>query len=115
MQVASLLSDMQCENIFCARYGGDEFIVIYKGLSRAEIIEKAKRLKQNIADLKLEHEYSKCSSIVTISQGICVTVPTELNKSWDFLHEADNCLYCVKRNNRNGICVGDAKEMELIE
>ena len=115
MQVAALLSDMQCENIFCARYGGDEFIVIYKGLSRAEIIEKAKRLKQNIADLKLEHEYSKCSSIVTISQGICVTVPTRPNKSWDFLHEADNCLYCVKRNNRNGICVGDAKEMELIE
>ena len=113
-QVASLLSDMQCENIFCARYGGDEFIVIYKGLSRDEIIARAKKLKQSIADLKLKHEYSKNSSIVTISQGICVTVPTGANKSWDFLHKADSYLYHVKRHNRNGICVGDAKEMELI-
>ncbi|MCI5919199.1 MAG: diguanylate cyclase [Roseburia sp.] len=114
MQVANLLNKMQSKEIFCARYGGDEFIVIYKGLSRNEILSKAMKLKNDIAGLQLKHEYSRNASIVTISQGICITVPTESNRSWDFLHQADNYLYQVKREGRNAICIGDAKEMELV-
>ena len=113
-KVAALLSRMQTENIFCARYGGDEFIVIYKGLSWDEILTQAKKLKEDIMNLEIKHEYSKSSSIVTISQGICVAVPNEANKSWDFLHEADNYLYQVKRHSRNGVCIGDTRRMELI-
>lgn len=80
--------------------------MIYKGLSRNEILSKAMKLKNDIAGLQLKHEYSRNASIVTISQGICITVPTESNRSWDFLHQADNYLYQVKREGRNAICIG---------
>ena len=112
-QVADLLIQMQNQQIFCARYGGDEFIVIYKGFSRDEVLSKARKLKHDIAQLNIRHEYSKSAPIVTISQGICITVPNELNRGWDFLHQADNYLYQVKKKCRNAIGIGDFKEMKM--
>lgn len=112
-QVANQLSKMQSRHIFCARYGGDEFILIYKGLSKDEVLLSARKLKKEIAGLGLRHEYSKSADVVTISQGICITVPTELNRGWDFLHQADNYLYEVKRKGRNAIGIGDFKEMKM--
>lgn len=111
-QVADQLIAMQNNHTFCARYGGDEFIIIYKGLSRDEILAKAKNLKENIIELAIKHEYSSIAPVVTISQGICVSIPTKVNRSWDFLHEADNYLYKVKKNHRNAIAIGDFEEMD---
>lgn len=111
-QVANQLIQMQCDHIFCARYGGDEFIIVYKGLSKDEVLLKARQLKNDITDLGLKHEYSKSAPIVTISQGICIAVPSEVNRGWDFLHLADNYLYHVKRKCRNAIGIGDLKKME---
>ena len=111
-QVADQLHKMQGRQVFCARYGGDEFIIIYKGLSKEEVLLRARKLKNEIAELGILHEYSKNAAVVTISQGICITIPTELNRGWDFLHQADNYLYEVKRKGRNAIGIGDFKEME---
>ena len=111
-QVAEQLNQMQNRHIFCARYGGDEFIVIYKGLSKNEVLSKARKLKNDITALQLKHEYSQNAPFVTISQGICIAVPTETNRGWDFLHQADDYLYQIKRKCRNAIGIGDFKEME---
>lgn len=111
-QVAEQLNKMQGSHIFCARYGGDEFIIIYKGLSKREVFSEARKLKNDITCLKLRHEYSKNASIVTISQGICIAIPTELNRGWDFLHQADDYLYQVKKKGRNAIGIGDFRGME---
>lgn len=111
-QVADQLNKMQSRQIFCARYGGDEFIIIYKGFSREEVLAKARKLKKDIADLGLRHEYSESAPVVTISQGICVNIPINVNRSWDYLHQADNYLYEVKRKCRNGIGIGDFNEMD---
>lgn len=111
-QVADQLNKMQSRQIFCARYGGDEFIIIYKGFSREEVLAKARKLKKDIADLGLRHEYSESAPVVTISQGICVNIPSAVNRSWDYLHQADNYLYEVKRKCRNGIGIGDFNEMD---
>ena len=109
-QIAEQLIAMQSKNIFCARYGGDEFIIIYKGLSRDEVLSKARTLKNDITNLEFKHEYSRSAPIVTISQGICIAVPSEVNSGWDFLHLADNYLYHVKRKCRNAIGIGDLKK-----
>lgn len=105
-RVAELIRGMQSEQVFCARYGGDEFIILYKGLEEAQVLEQAQRLRENIMALSIEHAYSKALPIVTISQGICQSVPVEGNKSWDFLHIADEYLYKVKKSRRNDICAG---------
>ena len=105
-RVASLIKAMERENVFCARYGGDEFIIIYEGLQEQEVVERAMRLRKKIMELGIAHAYSKALPIVTISQGICQSIPQEGNKSWDFLHIADEYLYKAKKQERNSICAG---------
>ena len=112
--VARLLEQMQSEQIFCARYGGDEFIIIYCRMSAKEVYEKAEKLRNDVINLNREHLYSKAHSVVTISQGICYDVPAPGNKSWDFLHQADMLLYRVKKTARNHICMGDIRGQEIM-
>lgn len=100
---------------FAARYGGDEFVVIYEGMTRQQSMEAAKELKQAIMDLKLEHRHSKALPIVTVSQGLCCGVPRDEDHIGDFLHTADDMLYRVKNFSRNNYGIGnvDKTEMEI--
>lgn len=82
--IAEELMKMQSEQIFCARYGGDEFVVIYEGLSEEAVFEEAEKLRKRILDRAVEHLYSKAFPVVTISQGICYDIAQAENKSWDF-------------------------------
>lgn len=109
-KVASVIKAMQSESVFCVRYGGDEFIILYCGQEEQEIFAQAQKLRQDIASLAIAHAYSKAASVVTVSQGICMAIPEEGDESLDFLHVADEYLYQVKRQERNRICVGDRKE-----
>lgn len=93
------------ENVFCARYGGDEFILIYEGTTREEVQKLAEQLKKEIAEMKIEHKFSEVDNIVTISQGICIGIPEDGRKVWDYLHQADKMLYEIKQGNRNGIAL----------
>lgn len=112
--IASLLRKMEAEdeNVFCARYGGDEFIVIYSGVEADEVRRRAKKLQQDVIDLQIRHAFSKAYPYVTISQGICQDTPIPGNKNWDFLHAADEMLYNVKRKTRNDICIGNSFNRE---
>ena len=113
--IADQLVKMQNENIFCARYGGDEFIIIYTNMTEEEVYRQARQLRQSIMDLNIKHDYSRALSIVTISQGICYDVPKNENKNWDFLHAADMMLYHVKKKSRNDISLGYLNERFLTE
>ena len=111
--VAGLLSGIENENIFCARYGGDEFVIVYVGVDVKEVEETAQRLRQQVCDLNIQHNGSGDYSIVTISQGICHDIPCEDCKDREFLHAADEYLYVVKKRDRNAICIGNLKGEEI--
>ena len=87
-------------NVFCARYGGDEFIIVYENMEEDAILEKAQALEKGIAAHRIRHKNSAISDTVTISQGICYGVPREENKFWDYLEMADKALYSAKRKGR---------------
>jgi diguanylate cyclase (GGDEF)-like protein len=111
--VAGLLSGIENENIFCARYGGDEFVIVYVGVDVKEVEETAQRLRQQVCDLNIQHNGSSEYSIVTISQGICHDIPCEDCKDREFLHAADEYLYVVKKKGRNAVCIGNLKGEEI--
>ncbi len=112
-QIAAVIRKLTEENhAFCARYGGDEFAIIYENVTREQIAAFAAELKRRVMSLQLEHRYSKALPVVTVSQGICWDTPRKGNKMWDFLHSADNMLYRVKNFSRNNYCVGDVKETD---
>lgn len=111
--IADCLLNMENEKIFCARYGGDEFIIIYEDMTQEEVMEEAQKLRKRITDMAVEHIDSKALPIVTVSQGICYDIPGREHKSWDFLHAADMMLYRVKKENRNSIRMGRLNENEI--
>ena len=90
---------MQLTGVFVARYGGDEFVVIYEGMDEPTVLECAERLQRDVQQLAIEGVDDR----ITISQGICLDVPYEGTRLWDFLYVADNALYNVKRDGKNGI------------
>lgn len=108
LQVANVLKNMAREHkAFCARYGGDEFILIYEGITKEQAVSYAKELRQRVLDLAITHEHSKALPIVSISQGLCWGEPKKGTRMWDFLHRADDMLYRAKKYSRNNFCVGE--------
>ncbi len=98
-------------NIFCARYGGDEFVLIYENYAHDEVRRLAGKLRDNIAKLAITHSFSKVASVVTVSQGIFWGIPQEGDEVWSYFRGADEHLYQVKKGGRNGISM-NSKETD---
>ena len=83
-EILSKLSGQR--NFFAARYGGDEFVLIFEDRTDREI--------RGICGI-LQKQFPLAASI-----GICNMVPGEKNKSWDFLSGADRAMYKAKRSEK---------------
>lgn len=113
IQVAGALKEIAAEHgAFCARYGGDEFVVIYEDATKEEAVAYAAEIKSKILDLQIEHKFSKAIPVVTVSQGLCWGEPKAKHRMWDFLHSADEMLYKIKTIARNNYCVGSIENEE---
>ena len=110
--IANTLIEMSSgDNIFTARYGGDEFVVIYEGLASKEVMEKASALRRKIYNANVEHKFSLTDDRVTISQGICCGSPKGKDSFFSYLQGADKMLYEVKQQSRNNIKICDAESI----
>ena len=87
--------------VYAARYGGDEFVIIYPGTLHSEVEAMVKELKKNVQLNALEHKYSKASEVVTITQGVCFDIFSPYSSIADFLKRADEALYEEKKIRRN--------------
>lgn len=109
-QIASAIKSMEEFGAFTARYGGDEFVLIYEGKTKDEVVEYAAELRKRVLNLEIEHAMSKVSNVMSISQGLCWDIPVHGNRMWDYLHSADDMLYRVKQRKRNNFCIGNLTE-----
>ena len=87
--------------IFCARYGGDEFVMIYEAMEEERVLRAAEQFGETV-----KKHFSRTSAVgplrpVTISQGICMGNPEEATKPWDYLALADAALYEAKDIHRS--------------
>ena len=102
IRIADAIRSMEEYNgVHTARYGGDEFVIIYEEYSKEEVERMAQRLHNKIYDLNIEHKFSTVSDRVSISQGLFHHIPSDGNKIWDFLYCADMVLYGVKNRGKN--------------
>jgi diguanylate cyclase (GGDEF)-like protein len=93
----ALKQALKRQNDFVARYGGDEFMILLPNTDRqgAEIV--ADMLVQAIRDIRIPHEGSKVSDVVTISLGAISKQITSEVDSDALLIAADNALYKTKK------------------
>ena len=101
--LADILKEVeQKDDAFCARFGGDEFILISSGRGLREVEGIAQRIKDKVLERHVPHGYSRVSEIVTITQGYCYGVPTQHKKLNDYIYVADGAMYEVKESTKNG-------------
>lgn len=103
--IAKEISKIVTEGDLCARYGGDEFIIVRQNKTR-ELLEKdAYLLRQRIMELGIIHEYSAAAKVATISQGIVNLIPKEGQGIKDFIKIADEALYEAKKISKNTVVI----------
>jgi len=101
--VASTLRTTARENDIVARHGGEEFVVAAIGLSEAEGLVAAERLRAAIAAIE------NMKQPVTVSIGVATLAPQAHKEETsrvlsDLLDKADQALYAAKDNGRNQVC-----------
>ena len=107
--VADLLTRITGEysNVFTARYGGDEFVLVYYDKSVDEIKKIMRQLKRSTVSVKLPEMSQLGKDHITLSQGCCNRIPEPLNRLWDYLARADTVLYDVKKKGKNNYKVSE--------
>ncbi|WP_058306102.1 GGDEF domain-containing protein [Gracilibacillus massiliensis] len=102
-EVSGKIESLVRQEDFFARYGGEEFVIILPGTNRENALEEAKKIKNGIASLEIEHKCSSIEPYVTISMGLETIISTSDFGASELLKRADQALYNAKRNGRNQI------------
>lgn len=101
-QIATALN--QCvtrKDDVVARYGGEEFIVLLPNTDIAGALSLANYINQYIRRLNLQHPFM---DRVTVSIGGAVA-SNKITDKKAFIKKADENLYRVKHNGRDGACI----------
>ena len=111
--IAGVLRKQQIPGkVFCARYGGDEFMILYTGMTAEKIRRVSEDILREVRKLEIPHERSNCGKYVSVSQGVFARIPVGNNREWDFTSRADVLLYQAKSCGRNRICMSTEKDRE---
>lgn len=103
LALSSRLYELFDKEVFCARQGGDEFVIVYENKTKEEVLSIAQELQRDIRRLSLATADSRRNPPLTISQGICQFIP-DIGKTIDHYYQlADQALYRVKNQSKNGI------------
>lgn len=84
-----------------ARYGGEEFIVLLPNTDVAGALGLVNNINQYIRRLNLQHPFMEH---VTVSIGGAVA-SNKITDKKAFIKKADENLYTIKHNGRDGACI----------
>lgn len=101
-QVAQLLrGNVQRRGDVLARYGGEEFVVLLPQTAIAEAMVVVDRIRRDLAEAHLPHEFSAVADHITVSFGIACYVPQIQSLPGELVADADAALYQAKLAGRD--------------
>ncbi|MDH5710654.1 MAG: sensor domain-containing diguanylate cyclase [Gammaproteobacteria bacterium] len=101
-QIATALNKVsQRSSDLFARYGGEEFVLLLPDTGHAAALEIAERCRNTVLKLKIPHESSSVSDVITVSVGVSTLIPTADTEPAAIIEAADRMLYQAKRKSRN--------------
>lgn len=97
--LAGVLSDGTRRSDICARFGGDEFIILLPHKNKAQTFALAQRICQSVESANL----LSGDRLVTISVG-AANFPDDARDKKTLLQAADDLLYRAKKAGKNQAC-----------
>lgn len=106
--VAEMLSEQFARSgEVVGRFGGEEFVVLSAHPTKDHLIRDAERIKSCLESLRMTHESSDVSSLVTVSQGLLHFKPSESEVTDKVYKRVDKALYHAKLLGRNRYYLAD--------
>ena len=106
VQIADTMREV-ASDYFLARFGGDEFFIVFLNVDTPKIMEVASQLKEALISRAISQAEEIPYQCLTISQGLVNAVPKEGQTVSDFIHCADMALYKGKKLTKNSIFLGE--------
>lgn len=88
---------------FCARFGGEEFILVFGQSTAEQIQELLDDVLEEIRDLKIHNKASPTYEYITVSMGVATVLPDKDANEMALIDAADHLLYRAKSKGRNRI------------
>lgn len=111
IEIADRINTDLPEDALVCRYGGEEFVVMLPGLTRAEAARLAEAIRHRISDSPVDLSEAECdqtSTPVTVSLGVASIEPQTrdvVTSAVLLVKAADRALYHAKLNGRNQVQV----------
>jgi len=86
---------------FCARFGGEEFAVVWFPTKPNSSEIMVKTIQHELQNLKIAHQESSVSDYLTVSGGLVYLQAKKVVSNDDLFHLADTALYRAKELGRN--------------
>ncbi len=90
------------ETDFMARWGGDEFVVIFPGTDAESAATVAERIRKSIENTRFLYQRQEIS--LTISIGLTEVQPTDQSQEMMF-NRVDKAMYQAKKKGRNTVAL----------
>ena len=107
--VASVISEAGAPPRFAARFGGDEFAMIFSGEPSSQVEQRLRAMTAEIAGRRLKRrDTNEPLGAITLSAGFAEHRPGETPTA--FMERADQALYASKRAGRNRVTAAPRAE-----
>ncbi len=101
--VAKVINSFCNESILVARFGGEEFVVLFDHTNLNQAHHILQQIHQAIADQQLVHNQSSVNGLITLSSGVVSRKGNESVES--IIDRADQAMYQAKTQGKDQIIV----------
>lgn len=107
--VGQLLTEVQGDTPFVGRYGGEEFVMVFDGITPEAAAERIDGVRAQLEAMRLRcGDTGKELNRITFCAGVAGTPLRKTSK--ELLESADKALYRAKHDGRNLVRVAGARE-----
>ena len=92
---------------FCARFGGEEFVLVLYGPPKEAAHSIPEQIRRDVAALSIAHTGSEVANNVTVSVGVAIAQPGVGRSLAGAIQAADEALYQAKAEGRNRVIMKD--------
>ncbi len=100
---ATIMHRVARSNDVVARYGGEEFAVLLHEADEDGARRVAADICELVEEVRIPHDGSDVSSVVTVSVGVCTVSPDGGGSAPSLLAGSDRALYRAKQAGRNRV------------